>query len=123
MPAPGREPVGERDEDNAFRPGHPHHLRQHGAPVTDVFEHVGGERHIHRPGAEREAQRAADGAAGLRPARGSKFPAVGVHAYRPRTRVAQLAHEEARAGTDVDHEPPVQIHVLAELADGVPGKD
>ena len=122
MPAPGREPVGERHEDDPPWPGHPHHLGKHRAPVTDVFEHVGGEADIDGAGGERKAQRGADGAAGLRPAQGRQFPAVGVHAHRPGTCASQLPDEEAGPAADIGHDPAVQSRVLAELADGVAGE-
>ena len=122
MPAPGRQPVGEADEDDAARPGHPHHLGQHRLPVRDVLQHVGGEAHVHRSGGERQPQRAADRAARPGPAQAGQLAAVGVQAHRTGPGRAELPREVAWPATDIRHHPSVQVGVPADLADGVTGQ-
>ena len=119
VPAPWRQPVGERDKNDAARPGHPHHLGQHRAPVRHVFQHVGGEAHVDGAGRQREAHRAADHTAGLRAAEAGQFPAVGIQAYHAGAGRAELAGEVPRPTADVGHHLPGQVQVLAELAGGV----
>jgi len=122
MPAPGGQPVGETDEDDPARPGHPHHLGQHGLPVRHVFKHVGREAHVHGTGGERQPQRAGDRAARPRAAETGQFAAVGVQAHGAGARHAELPREVARPAANIGHHPAVQAGVLTELAGGVAGQ-